>query len=157
MRALLVFFLTVGTLAAGQRLPEQDSPQRFIIGLSPFLNNSVKDEVYRSVVRLLVQDLPLNSRVTLYDAFHQRLITEVSLPNARAFESPKTRANQFAAPIHALKQFLAEDHPKPIDPHLKFEDAISLPQFCDFLSENIPPVRAPLSLLLIGSPLYQDQ
>ena len=157
MRVPLIVALLITTLGATQRPLDQDLPQPFIIGISPFLDNGVKDEVYRSVVRLLVQDLPLNSSVALYDAFHLRLITQVSLPNARAFESPKTRANQFASAIHALKQFLAEDHTRPADPHLKFEGAIRLPQFCDFLSENLPATNTFLNILLIGSPLYQDE
>jgi len=156
MRALLCL-LIAGTVAAGASPAQPEPPQAFIVGISPFLQNEAKDEVYRSVVRLLVQDLPLNSSVMLYDAYHLRLITQVSLPNARAFESPKTRANQFAGPILNLKQFLVEDHARPTDPHLKFEGAIRLPQFFDFLSENVPGTNPALSILLIGGPLYQDE
>jgi hypothetical protein len=157
MRALLILLLVGVAAAAEQHAPEAHPSQRFVIGLSPFLNNSVKDDVYRSIVRLLVQDLPLNSSVKLYDAFHLRLITEIAVPNARAFESPKTRANQFAGPIRDLKQFLAEEHPRPASAHLMFDDALALPQFCDFLSENTPVSKARFNLLLLGSPLYQDQ
>lgn len=126
-----------------------------MIGISPFLDNSVKDQVYRSVVRLLVQELPLNSTVAVYDAFRLRSITQVKVPTARVFESPKTRANQFASAIGEIKGFLAEEHPKPNGVGLKFDGAIRLPQFCDFLAENLP--GSTRSVLLIGSPLYQDE
>jgi hypothetical protein len=128
----------------------------FVVGISPFLDKSVKDEVYRSLVRLLVEELPLNSRLAIYDAFELKSITRVTLPNARAFHSPKTRANQFAPAIRDLKLFLAQDHPKPTNSHLTFEGAIRLPQFLDFLTENLRASKVSLAVLLIGSPLYQD-
>jgi len=118
----------------------------------------VKDDVYRSIVRLLVEDLPLNSTLAIYDAFELKTITHVSLPNARVFNSPKTRANQFAAAIRDLKQFLVQEHARPTSSHLKFEGAIRLPQFLDFLAENLPLAngQSQPAVLLIGSPLYQD-
>lgn len=132
------------------------SAQDFVIGLSPFLDRSVKDEVYRSLVRLLVEDLPLNSSLTLFDAFELKSITHVTVPNVRAFGSARTRANQFAPAIRELKQFLAEDHPRPSAPRLDFNGALRLPQFCEFLNENSPHPGLPLTILLLGSPLYQD-
>jgi len=157
MRAFLLMLTLACTLQAADKPPQPALPAQFVIGISPYLDNSVKDEIYRSLVRLLVQDLPLNSTVAVYDAFQLKTITKVNLPNARAFDSPKTRANQFASAIHDLKEFLAENHPRPTVAHLKFDGALRLPQFCDFLAENLPNPTSPLNLLLIGSPLYQDE
>jgi hypothetical protein len=153
-------------------------PQAYTIGISPYLDKSVKDDVYRSIVRLLVEDLPLNSTVTIYDAFELKTITQVTLPKARVFNSAKTRANQFAAPIGSLKSFLAQEHQAPTNqqraspspsrqeragerrstttPQLRFEGAIRVPQFLDFLAENLAPTNSQPAVLLIGSPLYQD-
>jgi hypothetical protein len=61
----------------------------------------------------------------------------VNLPASRVFESPKTRANQFASAIHDLRVFLAQEHPKPATARLNFEGAIRLPQFCDFLADDL--------------------
>jgi len=83
-------------------------------------------------------------------------ITEVNLPKLHVFTSPKTRANQFAPAIQSLKQFLAQDHSKPANQHLNFDGAIRLPQFCQFLEETLLTTNLSLSLLLMGSPLYQD-
>lgn len=157
MRVVLLSLLLACTLPAAEPLGETHAPAAFVIGLSPFLANSVKDDVYRSVVRLLVQDLPLNSTLTIYDAYALKSITRVDIPQARAFESPKTRANQFAASIRELKRFLAQPHPWPSAPRLKFDEALHLPQFCDFLAENLPAAENPANLLLIGSPLYLDE
>src|ERR1041384_2443924 len=131
------------------------SPSSFVIGISPFLDKSVKDDVYRSLVRLVVEDLPLNSTLVAYDAFDLKTITKLSLPNARVFSSSKTRANQLAPAIRDLKSFLAQEHTRPTNAHLNFDAAIRLPQFLDFLAETATTNAKP-SLLLIGSPLYQD-
>ena len=142
--------------------PEKAEPSAatgadYVIGISPFLDNSVKDEVYRGLARLLVEELPLGSTVGVYDAFNLKSITRVTVPNSRAFSSPKTRAHQFAAAITEMKRFLAETHPKPQHARLKFRAALRLPQFSDFLAENLPGNGDPLTVLLIGSPLYEDE
>ncbi len=130
----------------------------FIVGISPFLDAGVKDEVFRSIVRLIVEDLPLNSKLEVYDAYNLKSITRLSIPGAKVFNSPKARANQFAGPIGEIKQFLARDNARPVGPKPGFDGAIRLPQFCDFLAQARPPdeAGAKLPLLLIGSPLYQD-
>ena len=140
--------------AAGQGV-NSEPRSRFIIGISPFLDKSVKDEVYRGIVLLVVEDLPLNSTLSIYDAFELRTITQFLLPDARAFNSPKTRANQFAPAIRDLKLFLAEEPHKPTNSHSSFAAAIRLPQFLDFLAETTT-MNSKTSVLLIGSPLYQD-
>ena len=128
----------------------------FVVGISPFLDDAVKNEVYRGLVRLLVEDLPLNSTLVVFDAFNLKSITRVTLPDSRVFNSPKTRANQFAGSIHSFKQFLTEQHAKPTDSHLHFESALRVPQFFEFLAENLPAANSALAVLLVGSPLYQD-
>jgi hypothetical protein len=147
----LSFFLPESR-AAGQGA-SREPPSGFIIGISPFLDKPVKDDVYRGIVRLVVEDLPLNSALAIYDAFELKTITQFSLPDARAFHSPKTRANQFAPAIRDLKSFLAEEHAHPTNSG--FEAAIRLPQFLDFLA-GITTTNSKTSVLLIGSPLYRD-
>lgn len=155
MRCLSLLFLSC-LLAMGE-VPKVVKPARtFVIGLSPYLDASVKDEVYRNVVRLVVEGLPLDSQLALFDAFNLKSVTQISLPNVRAFDSPKTRANQFAPAIRELKNFLAQDHTRPQSKLLKLNNAILVPQFCDFLAENLPESQGALTVMLIGSPLYQD-
>ena len=151
-------FRNVGGAPATARNSAAEIPagSEYVVGISPFLDKSVKDVIYRGLVRLLVEDLPLNSKLRVYDAFELKSITELSVPNAEAFKSPKTRANQFAPAIRDVKLFLAEEHAKPTNSHLSFEGAIRLPQFLDFLSENLRKTGLSPAVLLIGSPLYQD-
>jgi hypothetical protein len=158
MKTSLLLLFALGLLTADSAESQKTSspPQPFVIGISPFLDKAVKDEVYRSIVRLVVEDLPLNSSLAVYDAFELKTITHVALPEARVFHSPKTRANQFAGTIRELKQFLAQEHAAPTNAHLKFDEAIRLPQFLDFLAENLHATNVQPAVLLIGSPLYQD-
>jgi hypothetical protein len=94
----------------------------------------------------------------VYDAFNLKTITRVQIPNAKVFNSPKTRANQFATSIGELKQFLARNNDEPGGTKTSLEGALRLPQFCDFLTQERPPRvgDAKIPLLLIGNPLYQD-
>ena len=128
------------------------------MGISPFLQSSVKDTVFQGIVRLIVQGLPLNSKLEVYDAYNLKSITRLSVPGAKVFNSPKTRANQFASPIGEIREFLARDNAKQAGDKPMLDGAIRLPQFCDFLSQDREPQEgdARLPLLLIGSPLYQD-
>jgi len=142
--------------AADQASSSGESNSDFVIGISPFLEKSVKDEIYRSIVRLVVEDLPLNSTLTVYDAFELKTITQVTVPTRRAFNSPKTRANQFAPAIRDLKLFLAQERSAPTNSHFNFEGSIRLPQFLDFLAEKASPTNSWSAVLLIGSPLYLD-
>jgi len=144
--------------AAGKDTVAGTAGGAFVVGISPFLDSTVKDAVYRGLVRLIVEDLPLNTRLEVYDAFNLKSITRVSIPKAKVFNSPKTRANQFALSIGEIKQFLARDNAKPSSSKPGFDAAIRLPQFCEFLAQDRPlhDGSAKLPLLLIGSPLYQD-
>src|ERR1051325_9275494 len=115
----LFLLFTLGLFTANcAENQKTSSPQPYIIGLSPFLDKAVKDDVYRSIIHLLVEDLPLNSSLSIYDAFELKTITHVALPDARVFHSSKTRAHQFAGAIRGLKQFLAQEHSAPTNAHL---------------------------------------
>lgn len=151
-----LFLVLLACSLAAEEVPQPSQPsQSFVIGLSPFLDKGVKDEVYRSVVRLVVEGLPLNSKLSVFDAFNLKTVTQISIPNLHVFDSPKTRANQLAPAIREVKAFLAEDHPKPKS-SLQLSGSILTPQFCDFLNETFPEAHAPLAVLLLGSPLYED-
>jgi hypothetical protein len=156
MRLQLLSLLLASGLSAGEIQPTGRPAHAFVIGLSPFLEQSTKDEVYRGVVRLLVEDLPLDSTLSIYDAFNLKTVTQVTLPNQRAFNSAKTRANQFAPAVRDLKAFLAAEHARPAQAELKFQAALRLPQFYDFLAEKSASSGDAVNLLLLGSPLYED-
>lgn len=154
----LLALITSGVAAAASPAPQVPpaAAHQFVIGISPFLQKEVKDDVFRGMVRLMVQDMPLDSTLAVYDAFELKSITHISLPDVRVFNSPKTRANQFAGAIGDLKKFLAEEHPRPANSKLQFDNALRLPQFWQFLAEQSGNGTNRTVLLLLGSPLYED-
>ncbi len=129
---------------------------RYAMGLSPFLADSVKDNVFRGIVRVILEDLPLDSSLVLYDAYHLRTIGQIEIPNVRAFRSGKTRANQLKEPIQKLKAFLAAREEIPATNGLKLDAAIRLPQFMDFVAENLSEANRPATVIVFGSPFYLD-
>jgi hypothetical protein len=130
----------------------------FVVGLSPFLDKSAKNTVYRGLVRSIVEELPLGSRLEVFDAYNLRSIARLAIPKSAAFNSPKTRANQFASEIGEIRIFLSQDNARPDGSKTNFDSAIRLPQFCDFLAQNPPSKDSAVvtPVLLLGSPLYQD-
>lgn len=146
--------VTAVRLGAAQGTSASDS---WVIGLSPFLEKGVKDQVYRQCIALIVEDLPLNSKLHIYDAYNLQTVTELTVPNLAPFRSAKTRANQFAPQILKLKKFLGAEHRAP-EPDARFNGAVRLPQFLDFIRGALPTARKeqPVTVLVLGSPLYVD-
>ncbi len=136
---------------------ETNAPEsRYVVGLSPFLPKEVKDDVYRRIVGFALEDLPLGSSLSLYDAYRLQTITRIAIPENRAFRSGKTRANQFKDQIQKLRQFLADETVPSKTNGMDLSQAIRLPQFMDFVSANLKSETAPLRGVILGSPLYLD-
>jgi hypothetical protein len=129
---------------------------RYVMGLSPFLADDAKDPAFRHIAGFLLEDMPLNSSLWIYDAYSLKTITHVEIPRVRAFESGKTRANQFRDNIHQLKQFLARTHSKPEAGNLDFTQAVRLPQFLEFVGRNLTGPDHSVMVLILGGPLYLD-
>lgn len=155
--ALLIFWPgMVARVLAAEAGDVSDAPARYIVGISPFLDKSVKDDVFRRLAGFILEDVPLGASVWLYDGYHLRTIAQLEVPDVRAFRSGKTRANQFKEQILKLKQFLAADHPRPEESKLPFNDAVRFPQFMDFIADNLHDTNRAMTVLLLGSPLYVD-
>jgi hypothetical protein len=140
----------------GRIAAAQDEEARYVVGISPFLGRDAKNDVYRSLVRFVLEDMPLDSSLWLYDAYHLRTIAQIEVPRVRAFESGKTRANQFKERLLALKQFLATSNAPPEIGEVRFEQALRLPQFLDFVSHNLHATNQSLVVLMLGGPFYLD-
>jgi len=130
--------------------------QQFVVGLSPFLDEQAGEVVYRHLVRFLLEEMPLNASLWIYDAYHLKTVALVEVPNQRAFQSGRTRANQFSSAVQSLRAFLLEPHDRPVVEGLSFNGAIKLPQFMEFVGENLMNTNATVTALVLGSPLYQD-
>ena len=82
-------------------------PARFVIGLSPFLEKGVKDDVFRKVAGFVLEGMPVGSSLGIYDAYRLQTVATVTIPEAKVFRSGRTRANQFKDDLNRLKRFLA--------------------------------------------------
>lgn len=156
-----VLCLVAGSLlgvarAAAPGAGAPDPHVQYVFGLSPFLEDAAKDQVYRGVVRFVLEDMPLNTSLRLYDAYHVRTITEIVVPDVQAFRSAKTRANQLKDGIQELRRFLATTHERPRAQAIAFDQAVRLPQFLDFVGENLVRPGQPLVVVMLGNPLYLD-
>src|SRR6476620_2419072 len=116
---------------------ENTEGARYVIGLTPFLEKSAKDDIYRRIAGMILEDLPQKSSLAIYDAYHLTNITRLDIPDVRAFRSGKTRANQFRDQILQVRQFLGSEHSAPDVARLSFTNAIRFPQFMDFLGETL--------------------
>jgi hypothetical protein len=145
-------------LAGDARAADEQAaaPQSYVLGISPFLERSVKDGLYRRVIAFVVEDMPMGSALRIYDAYDLQTIAQIQIPNLQPFKSAKTRANQFAEPIRSLKQFLAADRTPPFGRN-SVTGLIRLPQFLDFLRQTETHAEPGSSVILVGSPLYLDQ
>jgi hypothetical protein len=152
----LLSLCSFSACGAEKTVTTSPQPARYVIGLSPFLENSVKDDVYRRIVGFLLEDAPLNSSLWIYDAWNVRTITQIDVPDVRAFRSGKTRANQFKDQILKLKEFLAANHDRPQTNRLKFDQAVRFPQFMDFVGQNLQATNQSIVVIVLGSPLYVD-
>ncbi|MBX3734989.1 MAG: hypothetical protein KF791_20630 [Verrucomicrobiae bacterium] len=155
-----VCLIGVARLAAGGETGGMPAPgARWIVGITPFLEPGARDAVFRSLGRFVLEGMSTGSRLEVYDAFHLKTVAVVSIPEAMAFRSSRTRANQFAGDLNRLRQFLAAG--PGLDPAAgpALTNAVRLPQFLDFLFENAAATGGdgdPLVILVLGSPLYVD-
>ncbi|MBN8248393.1 MAG: hypothetical protein J0L84_13240 [Verrucomicrobia bacterium] len=132
---------------------------RWIVGISPFLEHESKDAVYRALGRFVLEGLPTGSSLAVYDAFHLKTVASISIPEAKAFRSSRTRANQFGGELNRLRQFLASSPGPDAAAGPTLTNAVRLPQFLDFLYENAAgsgTAADPSVLLVLGSPMYVD-
>lgn len=155
---LFLFLLVSNSFASEQAHAELKPPAaiRYVIGISPFLDKSVKDDLYRRIITFVLDHMPLNSSLSIYDAYNIRSVTQIIVPDVRAFRSSKTRANQFKEPIQQLRQFVAATAERPTAPRLNLDQAVRFPQFMDFVGENLCKSKDPLVVMVLGSPLYLD-
>jgi hypothetical protein len=138
--------------ASGSTTPTPEAV--YVIGVSPFLEKSDKDDVYRRITYLLLEKLPLNSSLRIYDAYHVQSVVRVDIPSLGAFRSGKTRANQFKNEIQTLKSFLAASNTPPLS--TEASRAVQFPQFIRFIADNLAGGSASLRVLVLGNPLYFD-
>lgn len=154
---ILIVTLVLALRVSGATSETQASvPTRYVVGLSPFLDNGVKNEVFRQIAGFVLEGMPIGSSLALYDAYRIRTIATISIPEVAAFRSGKTRATQFKGELNKLKRFLAEEQSESDSRGLPLVQAVRFPQFLDFVSDHLGAAGSDLVILILGNPLYID-
>lgn len=135
------------------------APAHYVVGLSPFLERGVKDDLFRRLVGFVLDSQPVGSTLGIFDAYRLKSVARIEIPDLRAFHSSRTRANQFREPIRLLREFLAAEPPN--EGSVPGPDAIPAgslrtPQFLDFVASHVRTTHRATVILLIGNPLYVD-
>ncbi len=136
--------------------PSDPRPARYVIGLSPYLDRGVKDEVFRKIAGFVLEGMPVGSSLGIYDAYELRTVATLTIPNAKAFRSGRTRINQFREELNHLKRFLAVEPSETNRWERPPAGSVRLPQFLDFIADTPEDPGLSLVILVLGSPLYVD-
>ncbi|MBT5926257.1 MAG: hypothetical protein HOH33_06530 [Verrucomicrobia bacterium] len=144
--------------SCGKPVVESDlKHHQVIIGLSPFMDKDAKEAVYQRVVKLVLETMPVNGSVWIYDAYANQSIAKFEIPNRGAFRKTRTRINQFGQPLNELKSFLLNEAAQD-DSGEEIQESFDIryPQWIHFISKNIIDNEAQTSAVVLGSPFYRD-
>jgi hypothetical protein len=153
-----VLFGLVFLFVSCAKTPEiaDSTHQQVIVGLSPHMTDSAKEEVYQRLVKCVLESMPINSSVVVYDAYENKSVAKFQIPNKSAFRKTRTRINQFERPLHDLKTYLLND-PESSPEASKNPFDIRFPQWIHFVSRNILKNDADTRIVILGSPFYLDE
>ena len=154
---LLTVLLCIGTACQKNTQPAPDKPLKIIVGISPFLPEREREEVFRKLMSLVLEQMPLNASLLIYDAYHIQTISTFDIPSRRAFRSTRTRLNQFKHPIQTLRRFLQNTPLDSSEQEKSQTGAIRFPQWADFIGKNQGHTPLDTRLVVLGNPLYVDE
>ncbi len=150
---IVTLVLTATSCVAGGQDPAATlatSPD-LIIGVSPFMPASDRPEVERAIARLILEKATVGSRITVYDAYHLKQITDVEIPASRAYDQLKIRSKHVGRNLLQIKRFFdGQPASSARDGRIKF------PQFLDFVATSREQGARPI-VVLLGRPLYLEK
>lgn len=153
---LLSLLICFGSACQRDIESTENKPMKIIVGISPFLPASDKEEVFQQLMSLVLDEMPLNASLIVYDAFHIQTISTFDIPERKAFRSTRTRLNQFKRSIQSLRTFLQSSPPEIEASEMTHMAAIRFPQWSDFIGKNQIQENLDTRLVVLGNPLYLD-
>ena len=154
---LLSILIGFGSACKQDSEPVSEKPLKIIVGISPFLPESDREEVFRQLMSLVLDKMPLNASLMVYDAFHIQTISTFDIPERKAFRSTRTRLNQFKRSIQSLQVFLQSPSSESENQGVHQQGAIRFPQWSDFIGKNQIQGNIDTRLVVLGNPLYVDE
>lgn len=134
----------------------------YIFGISPFLSADDRRSVEAVIFQFALEGAKLGDSVHVIDAYNNKPITNFSIPNESVYSSSKARVNFLKSSILNIKGFFRDSTFNVVSENggirSDLTGAIKMPQFLDFVANNIitPNEKLHSSVILIGSPLYID-
>ena len=133
--------------------PAMDSPRTYVIGVSPNLVKSDRDEVLRQLLFLALERASTGDTITVYDAFNLQPATRLTIPNGKQYEgNARARAQKMKAEMGALKEFFTREVPHPANE----AGELRAPQFLELLGSQLRLNSDEITVILIGSAFYRD-
>lgn len=126
----------------------------YVIGVSPFIPEAEVQSVKDALFQIVLAAVPSGSRVAVFDAYHLKQVTDLSLPAREAFDHAKIRAKYLGKKLNEIKQFLdaATADADTGEADLRIE----VPQFLDLVASSRRSSASSLTVILIGGALYLD-
>lgn len=138
----------------GKADPPPAAAAEIVIGLSPFIPETEARAVLEGVFRVILEEVPSGGRVTVFDAYHLKQVTDFTIPPGRAFDQAKARVRYLERNLRAIRSFLGA---RPAFPGDGGPDGrIQAPQFLDLVAGSRTGDALDSTVVLIGGPLYLD-
>ncbi|XOV71372.1 MAG: hypothetical protein ACFHW5_22115 [Verrucomicrobiota bacterium] len=153
---LLSMLIGFGSACKQDSEPVGGKQMKILVGISPFLPEKEREEVFGQLMLLVLDKMPLNASLVVYDAFHIQTISTFDIPNRNAFRSTRTRLNQFKKSIQLLRFFLQPPSSETEGREIHQQGAIRFPQWSDFIGKNQILGNVDTRLVVLGNPLYID-
>lgn len=130
-----------------------DSYARLIVGVSPHISEADKTLLIKEILSVAFSDVPFGSRLEVYDAVNLEMITTFNIPNDKAYSNPKAKIRKNGSGIVALKRFWEV----PVESDSSNRNNIQLPQFLEFVSNELLAENQTAKVVILGSPFYIDE
>ncbi|MDX2085745.1 MAG: hypothetical protein SFZ03_10210 [Candidatus Melainabacteria bacterium] len=152
MKQFLMTLLTAGLMAS---LPTLAEAKQYVIGLSPYNPRPVAEAQTMTMARFLVETMKPGDTADVYNAYAMSRIAHFSVPNHPAYKHPKAIFQVNVKSIQALRQSAAASHAPSGKGQPAVQGAILQPQFLRMIGNNRRNA-APLDIIIIGNPLYDE-
>lgn len=127
--------------------------RNYIIGLTPSMDGETGKAVEEFLFNLLLKEIPIGSKVTVFNAYDQQQIAAAEVPNHPGYTKLRPRANAIKPALKAIHEFVQN-----AQPNTNAMYQINVPEFCKTLAQRQNQSQgSPASVLIIGSALYQAE
>lgn len=132
---------------------ETAPPRTYIIGVSPNLAKSDRDEVLKQLLLLALEKASTGDSITVYDALNLQLSGRLTIPNGKQYDgNPRARVQKMKAELTLLKEFFSRESPHAVNG----EGEMRVPQFLELVGSQLRLNADEITVILIGSAFYRD-